>query len=159
MVIAVTGHRPQHMDLRPSEYAKFEEFAVLCLTEIQPSKIITGMALGWDTVIAKACVRKRIPFIAALPCRGQELVWSGSAQHTYWELVHKAEEIVWVTDGPYDDRCMKLRDEWMVDHCESVLALFSGKPGGTAHTVAYAWKKRKVVHNVWDNWELKRRFR
>jgi uncharacterized phage-like protein YoqJ len=119
---------------------------------IQPSKMILGFALGWDTALAHACVRLNIPFIAAIPFVGQEKPWHKEAQETYHLLLSKAIEVVIVSPGVYHPGKLSRRNEWMVDRSTAVLALWDGSKGGTANCVKYAEKVSVPVFNVWPGW-------
>jgi uncharacterized phage-like protein YoqJ len=46
-----------------------------------------------------------------------------------------------VTDAPYRAELMQIRNEWMVDRCDLLIAVWNGTPGGTANCVAYAKKE------------------
>ena len=46
---------------------------------------------------------------------------------------------------PYAVWKMQKRNEWMVDNCDAVIAVWDGAPGGTANTVDYARKLGKSV--------------
>ena len=38
-------------------------------------------------------------------------------------------------------RIISMRNEWMVDHSNRVIAYYNGTPGGTRNTIEYAEKK------------------
>lgn len=89
MQIAITGHRPNKLG---NDYAltsdligsiKHEIMRVLRTFEHKDLTLITGMALGIDTLFAKIAIEHNIPFIAAIPFKGQEIVWPEESQETY----------------------------------------------------------------------------
>lgn len=43
---------------------------------------------------------------------------------------------------------MMKRNKYMVDNSDYVIAVWSGKPGGTGNTVRYAIKSRKEVYYI-----------
>src|ERR1700685_2111371 len=97
-----TGHRPDKLGgYGEEQHKKLVFLAQIAIRNIKPDEIITGMALGWDQAVAEACILERIPFIAAIPCRGQENLWPDSAVKYYRELLLKAAACVVVTDGPF----------------------------------------------------------
>ena len=108
------------------------------------------MALGWDTALAVAAIYENIPFIAAVPVKGQELRWPMPSQKRYRGILNKAHEIVTVCKGAYKPSVMQKRNEWMVDHSDLVLALWNGSNGGTKNCVDYVLKRDKVLVNLWD---------
>jgi uncharacterized phage-like protein YoqJ len=112
------------------------------------------MALGWDQALASAAVICNIPFLAAIPFQGQQRVWPKTSQIYYDNLLALASDIIIVSEGGYAGWKMLVRDKWMVNESEAVLALYNGdKSGGTFHTVQYANKVGKQVINLWDEYE------
>ena len=47
---------------------------------------------------------------------------------------------------------MFLRNEWMVNNADRVVALWNGTPGGTTGTVNYAKQQGIPIDNLWDKW-------
>ena len=150
MIVAGTGHRPNKLGgyTRDAQTRLFNT-AIKSLEHLQPTKLISGMALGWDQALARACVELNIPFIAAVPFAGQETVWPAASQRAYRELCEAASDFVIVSPGGYSAAKMQIRNEWMVDHCDRVLALWDGSPGGTRNCVDYAKTVNKPISNAW----------
>ena len=91
-----------------------------------------------------------IPFIAAVPFEGQESRWPRQHQDEFRALLDKAERVEVVCPGPYANWKFLKRDEWMVDECTKLLALWDGvKDGGTWHTVQYARAIGRPRLNLW----------
>lgn len=151
MIYAVTGHRPE----RTGGYSAFahNRLVTLAKSEIESlpdvERILTGMALGWDQAVAAACVELGVPFVACVPCDGQERLWPTASREFYQRLLGAAVEIVNVNPGPYAAWKMKARNVYMVDNAGSLLALWSGEDGGTAHCVRYAESVGRPVINCW----------
>lgn len=151
VVVGVTGHRPDKLGgYSDSARIKLEKLAKGVLTELKPTKVITGMALGWDQAIATACVELNIPFIAAIPFRGQETKWPVESQERYHKLLSHAAEVVIVCEGSYAAYKMQLRNQWIVDRCELLVALWDGSGSGTKNCIDYAVAKGKPIRNVWE---------
>ncbi len=91
MIIAITGHRPNKLnneyDLNGpcSSYLR-EEITKILLSE-KPEKIVSGMALGVDTLYALLGIELQIPVIAAVPFIGQESRWPYKSQMLYREIL------------------------------------------------------------------------
>jgi uncharacterized phage-like protein YoqJ len=155
MIIAVTGHRPEKLGGHGTVVlCNLAKLATKYLLELQPKEVITGMALGWDQACALAAIKLQIPFIAALPFEGQDSLWSREQRRLYHDILVHAAEVVKVARGGYSAFKFQARNEWMVDRCETVLALWDGSPGGTANMIRYAtgpgrWRK---LCNVWEDW-------
>lgn len=151
--LAVTGHRPDKLGgYSPAAVSRLINFAEFKLTMLAPSSVITGMAQGWDTAIAQACHRLRIPFHAYIPFVGQESRWPPAAQSTYRNLLARADSTRIISPGGFSGRAMQARNEAMVDDSSSLLALYNGSPGGTANCLLYAQALRRPVTNVWSDW-------
>ncbi|APW79708.1 GTP-binding domain [Pectobacterium phage PP99] len=154
MILSVTGHRPNKLGGYSIEaYSKLLVLATDQLSQLMPEKVLTGMALGWDTAIAEACFNLGIPFIACIPFRGQEKLWPQQSQDKYDNLVSNAAEVVIVSSGGYSASKMNKRNRYMVDNSDKVLALWDGTQGGTGNCVAYATIKNKTSINCYGDFK------
>lgn len=154
MINAATGHRPDKLEGTYSLLTRraLGAVAVQHLHYNRPDSVISGMALGWDQAVAGACVTLRIPFIAAVPFEGQEKRWPVEAQERYWRLLGQAERVEVVSEYP-GAKAMDLRNRWMVDNAEEMLALWNGDLiGGTANCIRYAETCGRPVTNLWSTW-------
>lgn len=153
-ILSVTGHRPENLGgYAPVDSSKLRAFARECLVGLRPATVVTGMALGWDTAIAHACVDLGLPFIAAVPFVGQERKWGVTTQQEYRALLNRAQAVRVVCSGGYHPAKMQHRNEWMVDNSDVLLALWNGSSGGTANCVRYAQKRNKPTIQAWLHWE------
>lgn len=141
MTVAFTGHRPDKLGgyLVPNKIYNFVCSRIKeTLIELRPSKIITGMALGVDQWAANIAIELSIPFIAAVPFDGQERAWPDHSQEFYHSLLKNAEEKIVISKGSYAAYKMQVRNKWMVDHCDILVAVWDGSNGGTKNCVNYA---------------------
>lgn len=145
--VGVTGHRPKDLpggyDLAHSSNLAIGEWLLGKLEELNPEEACTGMALGVDQIFAQACIIAGIPFHAYVPCHGQEIQWPFSSRRLYQELIEKAASIRYTHEGPYPGPwCMTARNQDMVDWLTGIpsvlLAVWSGKNGGTSNCVMKA---------------------
>jgi uncharacterized phage-like protein YoqJ len=164
LVLAGTGHRPDALGgygeparLRLVAFARHElqKYSTL-------GHVVSGMALGWDQALAEAALSIGLPVLAAVPCDGQDSTWPADARKRYHALLeHENATMHVVCPGPYAAWKMQVRNEWMVDRCAYLMALYNGDPqGGTANCVNYARKKVEAkrgpcprIRNVWSDWE------
>lgn len=152
MIVCGTGHRPNKLGGYGQEVTeKLVRIAVLWLAENQPKRVITGMALGWDQALALAARELGIPYICAVPFVGMQDKWPQESKNLYIDILSDAFEIVYVSDPPYAAYKMQVRNEWMVDRADAVLALWDGSDGGTGNCIRYATKKEKQIVNLWDS--------
>jgi len=97
------------------------------------------MALGIDTLFAKIAIRLNWPFIAAIPCIGQEKIWPNKSKDIYREiLANPLCTRYLVSETGYNNIVMQKRNKWMVDNCDLLIAIWDGTSGGTANCVKYA---------------------
>lgn len=173
MKIAITGHRPSKLgndyDLTSPlvKWIKFKiENHVADLLYRRKSKedvFITGMALGIDQLLVQIGIEMNIPFIAAVPFKGQSLVWPQKSQIRYGELLQQAKFIYVVDEGKAMDytaylrlpfthmstyeasKSLNKRNEWMIDQLapdeDRLIAVWDGTPGGTKNCIDYAKKQ------------------
>lgn len=152
MVIAGTGHRPDKLGGYSDEaFNKLVEIAENTLKKIKVNEVISGMALGWDMALAQAAINLNLPFIAAIPFKGQELKWVVKTQVYYRDLLTKAKKVEIISEGGYSSEKMQIRNEWMVDNCDLVLTMYNGDTfGGTFNCIKYASKLNKPMVNLFD---------
>lgn len=142
VIVAGTGHRVDKIEHRINEVMAA---IPIVLDELKPTRIISGMALGFDQLLAGWARALRIPWTAAIPFPGQHLRWPAHHQDAYHKLLEDASDIVVVSpsyEGPW---VMQKRNEWMVDNCNILLACWDGSDGGTANCLKYAKKIDRVV--------------
>jgi uncharacterized phage-like protein YoqJ len=141
MIVAFTGHRPDKLggyELPNPTYIQVCRQIGRTLQEVAPEKVISGMALGVDQWAAYIAYKLGIPFIAAIPFANQECKWPEKSQKTYNHLLNLAAERVIVSPGEYSPSKMQIRNQWMVDHCDKLIAVWDQTPGGTANCINYA---------------------
>jgi len=156
MIIAGTGHRPDKLGgYSPAALSHLIRFARHRLSLLpEPPSIISGMAQGWDSALAFAALELKLPLTCAIPFIGQERMWPKIAQDLYKDILNDATHVEVVSLGGFSAEKMQIRNEWMVDHCTHVLALWNGSPGGTANCIRYAKQVSKPLANLWPEWLL-----
>lgn len=156
--LSFTGHRPNKLGgYGARAQTRLVALARDVIQEIEPRRVITGMALGWDQAVAQAAIDLKVPFAAAIPFRGQESRWPAESQQRYNRLLGKAAGDVLIFDGYPDDMEMRIamqkRNEWMVDNSDKLAALWNGTSGGTANCVRYAQKVGRPIIQLWERYE------
>lgn len=152
MILAATGHRPDKLGgYDEATFDRLTAFARRTLSDRGPAKVISGMALGWDQAVATAAVQLGIPFIAAVPFQGFAARWPQGSRYRLTALLCDAAEIHVVSEVP-GARALQLRNEWMVDRADRMLALWNGSWGGTFNCIQYANRRKVPVENLWGDW-------
>jgi uncharacterized phage-like protein YoqJ len=151
MILGFTGHRPASL---PGNYSQHTDRALLStadfiLTEYKPEKVISGMALGWDIAVAQCAINRGIGLIAAIPFESQSSRWPQTSQTRYRRLLNKAAQIEVISPGDYSSEAMQLRNQWIVNHCDRLMALWHSEKGGTKNCVDYALAINKPTFNCW----------
>lgn len=145
-IVGVTGHRQLVHDVD-----NVKKYFVKFIEKTHPDIVITGMALGFDTIVAVTCIEHEIPFIAAIPFIGQERLWPAGEKEKYKKLVEKAWKIKIVSSGGYKVWKMFTRNEWIVDNSTLLLAYWNEEPkGGTYSCVKYGKKKNIEFINLFS---------
>lgn len=155
MIIAGTGHRPDKLGgYSEDNYKILVSIGEKYLKMLMPTKVISGMALGWDQALAQAAINLKIPLVAAIPFSTQDKVWSDNSKKYYRELLCKATEIINVSDtDDYKLEYMQQRNVWMVDNCDILLAMFNGTQGGTENCLKYAETRNKKIINLYPDFK------
>jgi uncharacterized phage-like protein YoqJ len=147
MIIAGSGHRPSKLggyNLPNPIYCYVCQQIEKVLLELKPEKVISGMCIGYDQYLANIAIKLKIPLLAAIPFEGQEKKWTTSYQRIYNKLLSKASEIVIVSPPGYSAEKMQIRNEFMVDRCDILLACWDRSAGGTGNCVKYAQSVKKT---------------
>lgn len=151
MIVAFTGHRPNKIGGYKIPNPIYDHIASeikKALKEINPERAISGMALGVDQWAAEICVELGIPFIVAIPFVGQESIWPQDSQDKYRRLLDKAEETKIICEGGYAAKKMQIRNKWMIDNCDVLIAVWNGTNGGTGNAVKYAQEINRKIYRI-----------
>ncbi|MDD4292249.1 MAG: SLOG family protein, partial [Clostridia bacterium] len=116
------------------------------------SECISGMALGVDTIFALAAINLQsikghnTRLVCALPCLGQDLHWQQQDAIRYGQILKLSDEVVYVSNQLYINGCMQARNQYMINRCNVLIAVYNGdRRGGTADTVKRAQKAGKEI--------------
>ncbi|MDR2903805.1 MAG: DUF1273 domain-containing protein, partial [Clostridiales bacterium] len=106
---------------------------------------ISGGGLGFDLYAAAAILdlKREYPYIRlhlALPCMDYQRKWQPEQKKTLETIISQADKTVYVSEQAYFEGCMQLRNKYMVDHANLLIAAYNGSSGGTKNTIAYAEK-------------------
>lgn len=155
--ICVTGHRPKTMgwgyNINTKKWLALQDKLKSILLASGCRDAWTGMALGVDTVFARAVIDLKnqglpIRLHAAIPFPGQESKWLSDSVAEYRAILSRADETVMVNDGPYAGWKMFDRDKFMVEHADMVIAVWNGSNSGTGRCAGYASSLKKPVFRI-----------
>lgn len=140
-----TGHRPEKLSWPEDEVITWLEEEIKQAIGDGFVTFISGMARGVDIWAAEIVLRLRdegqpIHLICASPYEGFERNWEINWKQRYWEVLRKADIVMYICKG-YNRSCFQIRNKWMVDYSDRVIAVFSGQPSGTKNTVDYALRQ------------------
>jgi uncharacterized phage-like protein YoqJ len=150
-ILGITGHRPDKLGgYAPNPVHDLVKRGIRNkLLHHQPSILITGMALGTDQWAAEICIELRIPFAAFMPYRNFGDNWPDRSQaHLQW-LLTKAHQVVYVSDTQgFSNMKLQMRNMWIVDNCNLLLAVYNGTPGGTKNCLGYAMRQHRPIEYI-----------
>ena len=147
-----TGHRPDKMELGEKEIKPLLEKAIDEAIADGYVTFITGMAMGTDIWVAEIVIERKktnkdLHLICALPHPGFDSRRSMIEKMRFNKIIKKAD-LVKEINNHYFKGCYQVRNEWMVDRSNLVIAVFNGQKSGTKNTVDYAKRKGVKVVNV-----------
>lgn len=113
---------------------------------------LTGGALGFDTLAAKAVIECRnvhedIRLILVIPCRDQTRAWKQADIESYDRIKGLTDEVICLSEHYYNG-CMHYRNRYLVDNSSACICYLNRTSGGTAYTVRYAKYKGLSVFNL-----------
>ena len=163
-ICCFTGYRPHRFafapdGLRPEHVKNALAQQIEGLYRRGCTTFISGMCVGVDLWSAAAVLelRRRHPevrLIAAVPFEGQEIHWPAADQREYSRVLDACDEVHLLSEPPHGSEeaaeKYRLRNRWMVDNADTVLAVFTdldnGRHSGTAATVRYARRlQRRII--------------
>jgi len=158
MRLAFTGHRPEMLPFGENELSAASiQMKTMILTEITDSVamgcnvFLHGGARGGDLIFAeqvllvKATEHPNIQLITVVPHEGQANSWSEAWRDRYFRVLELSSDVITLA-AHYTRDCYHVRNRYLVDNADKLLALYNGSPtGGTAYTAKYARQKNKEI--------------
>lgn len=155
--IAITGHRPNKLwgySLNHYKYKLLSDRIIEVFNENDGTHAISGVALGVDTVYALAILdlkkyREDVTLECAVPCLNHSSKWFGESIKMYNDILEMSDKVTLVSNIEYNHSVMQKRNEYMVDECDVLIAVWDGTSGGSANCVRYAERmgKRIIIIN------------
>lgn len=150
-----TGLRPQKLNFNENSeqyniiMSKCEKYIIQLIKQYNVTNFMSGMALGWDTWCAEKVLQLKEKYLeifleCAIPCKKQNKYWNESDKYRYAEILSKADKVIYLQEK-YSSDCMMKRNQYMIDKCLYVLALWDRQNGGTANTIEYALQKNRRI--------------
>lgn len=132
-----TGHRLLGAEF--SEKALQEETEKLILRGV--TDFYNGMAMGFDLIAAETVLKlkkkyPKIRLIACIPCYNQDRSFTDKDKKRYVKILKKADEKVQLAEEYYNG-CMLVRDKYMAECADVMIAYCKKETGGAAYTVRY----------------------
>ena len=158
MSLAFTGHRPELLPFGENELSAASiRVKTMILTEIMNqaasgcTTFLAGGARGGDIIFAeqvlivKATEYPGIRLITVVPHEGQANSWTEAWRERYFRINELSDEVITLSSR-YTRDCYHVRNRYLVDNADQLLALYNGgATGGTAYTVKYAHQKNKEI--------------
>lgn len=138
--VAFTGHR--HL-----KYGEVEQSLEKIAAEHSSAVWITGGAYGLDSHAARFALDNKIPLWLVLPFPAKIVCarWiSNDARELLFRSVRECARLS-VVSPVFTNVAYQMRNEFMVDAADILVAFFDGSPGGTANCVRYAKEAGKEV--------------
>ena len=112
----------------------------------------SGAARGFDLLASKVVLnlKKKYPdirLILVIPCPEQSKYWSLKDRTEYEQVKQDADKIR-ILSNRYYDGCMIVRNRYLVDNSLYVICYKRYDNGGTAYTVEYAKRKRRMIIEI-----------
>lgn len=163
--VAFTGHRPEKISGYGSKPAEVEQTIrraaaaeISSLAAEGAMEFLCGMAPGFDIWCGEEVLNLRrngaIPpetrLTAVIPYRGFEHSFAEEAwRRRYTDLINGADSAVFLAEE-YSAGCFNVRNDYLVERSELLVAYFEGYAGGTAYTVHRALSRGGKVINLFQ---------
>ena len=146
-----TGHRI----IANSEEVKYrlKEVIEALINENGVDEFICGGAIGFDTLAARAVLELKekydwIKLKIYIPCYEHYIKWNMRDREIWKKISSKADEIKYITQGPYDSQCMHRRNRAMVNDAHFCVAYCLNGASGTGVTLRFAREMSCDIRNI-----------
>ncbi len=134
---AFTGHRTLQRDFSTEHMLDYIEEVI----KEGVDTFYNGGARGFDLLAAEGILtfKKKYPqikLIICVPHVGQEKFYNPEEKARYYSILKRADEVVTLSDFYYSG-CMQVRNKYMVDRSDYLIAYCKEERGGTVNTVNY----------------------
>jgi len=145
---AFTGHRELQEDF--DQKLLFQSIEMLIKKGVEI--FYNGMSKGFDLLSAQYVISLKekypsVKLIACVPFYGQERNFSLSEKEVYAQILKQADEKIILSDH-YFRGCPLVRDRYMADRADVLIAHCIKENGGAAYTVKYFKKvqpRREII--------------
>ena len=149
-----TGHRPEKLNGTESTIKLVLREQISCAIHDGLTVFITGMARGVDIWAAEIVLdlRKRnneIKLICAIPHDGFADRWSPYWKQLYKHILNEADLTRVISNG-YHTGVYQVRNEWMVNQADCIVAYVRVHYGGAYKSLLYAHKSKKTYINLYQ---------
>ena len=139
----IAGHRPERLGIEEQQVRAFLEREIKAAYSCGMNVFISGMARGVDQWAADIVLKMKESFpdirlICAIPYVGFERSWNERDRREYARIAARADLVRFIGNGS-GRSCFMRRNRWMVEHASRLIAVWNGKPSGTAATIKYAY--------------------
>lgn len=147
-----TGHRPEKLDIGENEVKELLLKSIYCAMAEGYDTFISGMADGTDIWAAETVIGLKknsfnISLICAMPYPNFRIGKKDADNHLRNYILENSDYRVNVRNHYYSG-CFQVRNKWMVDNSNLVIAVYTGIASGTKNTIEYATKQGRNVINV-----------
>ena len=162
MVVSFTGHRPDKISGWKTNPEKVE-LTLRSALAVEVERLaghgahtfMSGMAPGVDLWAADEVLRLRqegriggdVRLVLAIPYPNFERSFGVCYRALYESIVARADEVVYVSRG-YHHGCYALRNDFLADRADIIVAYYEGVDGGTRYTIHRAQRGGKGVVNL-----------
>lgn len=153
-----TGHRPKSLKGYKAEDNKellwrLRDEIVNHIENKEVDTFINGCAIGIDLWAAKIVLKLKetyphIKLISAIPCMNQFKMWKREDRDLWSDVVDNSDKVVMTSELDYAPWLMQLRNVYMVDNSDYIIAVWNETKGGTGNCVEYAKKQNKEITTI-----------
>ncbi len=156
-VCGFTGYRYEKLPFSRGDTAAVarlrERLKQACLRAIGAgcTRFISGFAEGSDLLFAQAVLELQRDYAvvleAALPFPNSHSRWGEADKALYLSLLPRCASVYTASQYP-GRRFYLMRNDYIVAQSDRLIAVYDGKPGGTAYTLARAREKGVMIDRI-----------
>ena len=155
--VCFTGHRHISENLILDINTALEE-TIVSLINKGATSFLNGGSYGFDLIAAEKILALKaqsdipIKLIMVLPCKGHDAKWNDANKARLQHVLDNADEIICLSER-YFEGCMKVRNQYLVEHGDVCIAYMTNRRSGAGQTVRLSRERGLKVINIAENLE------
>lgn len=133
-------------------HRRLKRLAAAALRRHRPTRVVSTLALGWETALAEIALGQGVPLEVILPFRGVHSRWQLHHKQRFGRLLERADRVETLHGPPYEPWKLADAGRACLARADLVLALYDGRDAALRRALRAAADDDAQVVNLWGSW-------